>query len=207
MQKIGIAIAAVALIAAIILFYQQSTSSAKIEALQSKVDSLQTTAVEEVPLQVNPNSSIYYVHFDSIDLGYTLRQEMIDKLEARYKSYERELETKMKKLEEEVAQAQKDAQYQTDLWRAQKAGELQRKEQELMQRQQQMSDNFNNEMVKLNNELRKEINDFIEEYRKGKNIDYIVSYQALLYANDSLNLTAPILEGLNKRHSMKKANK
>ena len=41
------------------------------------------------------------------------------------------------------------------------------------------------------------IDNFIKEYNKSHGYDLIISKSSLMFANESLNITAEILEGLN----------
>ncbi len=188
----------------VILFMNNGEASDKIEELNAKILEMEN---DEPPIQVSGDSRVYYVYLDSVNAEYKLTQEMLKKLEAKNNMYQRELENKVRKLQEEAMQAEKDAQYQNDLWKAQKMGELQKKQEDLARREQEMLRNFEIEKERLNSEMYAEVDKFLEEYRKEMNLDFIIARSALLYANDSLNLTRQIINGLNKRYEEKQATK
>lgn len=186
----------------VILFMNNGKASKRIEELNAKIDEMEQ---EESPIQVSGDSRVYYVYLDSINAEYKLTQDMMKKLEAKNNMYQRELESKVRKLQEEAMQAEKDAQYQNDLWKAQKMGELQKKQEDLARREQEMLKNFEIEKDRLNSEMYDEVDKFLEEYRKEMSLDFIIARSALLYANDSLNITRQVINGLNQRYEERQA--
>jgi outer membrane protein len=88
-----------------------------------------------------------------------------------------------------------------------------KKEAELMDRQQKLYDLreqlANDLLVKeqdKNDMLQKAITDYIKKFNTGKNFSYVLGYSqggGILFANDSLDITNEIIEGLNSEYRAK----
>ena len=68
------------------------------------------------------------------------------------------------------------------------------------------------EIQKSNEEVRKTVVDYVKEYNKKANYNFILTHTdgpggVLILANDSLDITNEILEGLNEQYKAKKATK
>ena len=64
--------------------------------------------------------------------------------------------------------------------------------------------------IKMLSDISMEIEGYLEEYNKSAGFDYIFSIQSggqIWVGNEGLDITADILNGLNARHSAKKAGK
>ena len=66
---------------------------------------------------------------------------------------------------------------------------------------QEKSDKYSKELADEGNanaqKVSETIDNFIKEYNKSHGYDLIISKSSLMFANESLNITAEILEGLN----------
>ncbi len=85
-----------------------------------------------------------------------------------------------------------------------KEAELMQKQQDLYQLKQEYEEKAADETVKKNEELRKEIFAFIDKYNKEHdNYTFVLSYSSLgsiMVADSTLDITKPILEGLNQAY-------
>ena len=78
-----------------------------------------------------------------------------------------------------------------------------KKEQEIIQLEQQLTAEFEKEGLEKNQILRDSISQFIKEYNEQKGYDYILTKlgENILYANETLNITKEIVDGLNSRYA------
>jgi outer membrane protein len=78
--------------------------------------------------------------------------------------------------------------------------ELGRKEENLMMLREQLAGQLMEQESKLNKQIYDSIYNFLQRYTAGKNVQYILGYSpggSVLYANDSLDITTQVVEGLN----------
>ncbi len=201
MKNISLALNAILTIAVAVLFYLHFSLKS---SCNNPEDAEPKKEKQKVDISSLKASRIMYVHFDTLSDKYELQQESVKKLEEKQRSYEAQLASKQKQLEQEFMKAQEEAKYMTDIQRAQIGAELQKKEQELYQLQERYSNSFAEEMSNLDKKIKEEINAFLDEYKQDREIDYILNYAVVLYANDSLDVTDEILEGLNRRYNDQK---
>lgn len=156
---------------------------------------------------------VAYVNADSINADYLLMKDFNNEIQQKEAQFQEEYNAKAKKLQDEYqAYMQKKQAGNTSQLDDQKAEQsLGAKKNELDQMQQQR-DELLKEVQERNFELQKKIQRFIVDYNKKAKFDYILGYEnvggSLLYANDSLDITKPIVEGLNQQYkdSLQKAS-
>ena len=90
--------------------------------------------------------------------------------------------------------------------RAKKEEELMMRQQSLMKKKDDLLGAFDEEQSKFNEELFAKLTAYLKTYNKEKNYTFILGYQkggGILFANDSLDITREILDGLNKEYQVK----
>lgn len=200
------------LVVAVVILYILHFTSPGIPATPQPVAATDTLPaninVPEEPvaptlLNMPQASRIVYVHVDSLLDNYNYYQNTQKKLEQRTRAAEKDIEGRMRTLEKDMMEAQQKAQ----------AGQMTRDqmmqtEQELMQRQQELvayrdksTQALVDEEKKMTKELYGNIRSYLTKYKEQNPYDYVLIYTdqagAILYANDSLNITADVLKGLN----------
>lgn len=163
-------------------------------------------------LAIGKSGGIAFVNIDSLQNGLDMFASLRGKLEVKAKSVENELGAKSQAYEKAV----RDYQYKAERGLITRS-EAQATEQQLMQEQQrllalreQLGGELAEEEQVMNRTLINEIHEYLKEYSKGKNYSYILSTafgSNVLYANDSLNITADVLKGLNQRFKEAQAKK
>jgi len=157
----------------------------------------------------NANYSIAFVNSDSIMSQYKQFGVYKTQLENAKMRMEEEMAAKAKKFQAEVEDYQKKVQSY-----AISSDQAQKTEAALMQKQQQLSDlkdNMSNKLMEmeLTNQtiLFDSILSALKSYNKDHNFDYILGYSkgsGILYANEKFDITAPIVEILNKNMEKEK---
>lgn len=156
---------------------------------------------------------IAYVNADSINFNYLLMKDFNAEIQQKEAQFQEAYNTKAKKLQDEYqAYMQKKQAGNTSQLDDQKAEQdLGAKKNELDEMQQQR-DELVKDVQERNFELQKKIQKFIVDYNKKAKFDYILGYEnvggSLLYGNDSLDITKPIVAGLNQQYkdSIQKAS-
>ena len=149
-----------------------------------------------------PESSIVYVNSDSLLDHYDFFNEMKVRMEHKHDSVESLLKEYAKRLDGEVQLYQKQAIGMTDMEKQQKEESLMQKQQELMQLKENMMGMLAEEEGKLNDSIHNNLIGYLQEFNRGRNYNFILGYQkggGILLANDSLDITNAVIEGLNRK--------
>lgn len=153
--------------------------------------------------------SIGFVNSDTIMENYSLVKSMKDSLEAKQAAAEASFTAQQTAFENSVLD------YQTKMKanllsidEATKTEALLTQQQEyLYTLNEELSTKLTEEEVKLNTMLQDSIMNFLKRYNLKYNFDYILGFapgSGILYANDSLDITRDVLEGLNKDYKSEK---
>lgn len=149
---------------------------------------------------------IAYVEYDSLMAKYLLAIDIHKEMMRKETNINNTIEQKANSLQEE--QAEFTRKYQNNVFataeRAQEEYErLARKEQEILQLQQTLVAEYENELQMYHRQLRDSVNNYIIEYNNAKGYDYILTKVGdnILYANEALDITQEIVDGLNSRYA------
>ncbi|WP_231862237.1 OmpH family outer membrane protein [Rufibacter sp. DG15C] len=152
---------------------------------------------------------IVYINADSLLKNYQHFKDAQARLKSKSQRLEQELRGKATSFQKEVGQYQQAGQGMTNEQRAATEQRLAQKEQQL----QAQNQNASNQLAKEENEEMKKIYDKVEAYLKKlsaeKGYKMVLSYtrgnSAILYSDESLDITQDVLKGLNEEY--KSANK
>jgi outer membrane protein len=148
-------------------------------------------------------AGIVYVNSDSLLSEYLFYKNEKDGFEKAQDKIQSELKSQSDRLQSEVETYQQQAVGMTDMERAQKEEQLAMKQQQLMQRKDELINKLDEDQAKSSEELYMRLNNYLKKYNEGKNYNYVLGYQkggGILFANDSLNITGEVIEGLNKEY-------
>ena len=107
----------------------------------------------------------------------------------------------------EVELYQQQAIGMTDAERAKKEEQLTMKQQQIMQKKEEMLDKLDADQSKSSEELYSRLNKYLKKLNTGRNYNFVLGFQkggGILFANDSLNITKDVVEGLNKEYAEEK---
>ncbi len=149
-------------------------------------------------------AGIYYVNTDSLWVNYEFVKEVQDNLKIEKLKLESQFKVKLSAFEKDYMDFQNKA--SKGLISMEDA---QRKEAELMDKQQKLLDLKDELASKLmdmeqdmNDKIQTAIYDYLKKYRSENNINFVLGYNrgggAVLFGNDSLEITNSIVGGLNK---------
>lgn len=162
-------------------------------------------ATAECPSASAPACNIAYVEVDSLMSQYQFAKDFTLLLTKKGENIQNTLSAKERSLQQQAAAMQKK--YESGGFSS--SAELQAAQTELATQQQnlqslgeRLSADFAQEQAKYNDALRDSLQSYIRIYNKSKKFDYILARAGdnLLYANPHLDITAEIVEGLNKRY-------
>lgn len=143
---------------------------------------------------------VLYLNTDSLLMNYQLFQESKTQLEQEQARLENSMQSQAANLEREVMEFQQQYGGMTQSQVDKRKEELGRKEENLMMLREQLSGQLMEQESKLNKQIYDSIYNFLQRYTAGKNVQYILGYSpggSVLYANDSLDITSSVVQGLN----------
>ena len=221
LSRISITLNVLLAIAVAILFYKgfgtDSIGSKSTSAISGKVSDPNALVVTK-PSQSQSNSErnilpfteakqgqgIYFVNTDTLLSRYGVFKKQKAMLEGKSKRFEQDMATRVRILEGELAQAQQKAQ-NNQLTQAQ-AQELeqtfQQKQQALSQYREEQAGKLMEEEKAMSLKLNENIQKYLKTYGTQHRYRYVLGYSlggGILFANDSLDITAAVVEGLNSQ--------
>ena len=171
---------------------------------ESKTDASATkteTAVSEA-------DKIVYVNSDTLLSKYQYAKDITAKMESKGKAAESDLVAKGQAFQREVQQYQAQANSLAADQRAATEQRLQRKDQELKAYQQNAGAALQNENAKEQEALYNKIADYLKNYSKTKGYKMVLTYSKgnanVLFADESLDITAEVVKGLNDAYAKEK---
>jgi len=171
---------------------------------------LSKPTTEANPLVATPTDQlphIYYVNYDSLAKKSTYIQQLRDESEARQTNLSRELDRRVKQFQTEVADYQQKGASMSAIQRELKEQELSRKQQELVQYREDVADRLAKDEAGRADAMVDKIKTFLKQQQGLGNVAYVLAYTKqsnILLANDSLDITTRVIDGLNAQHTAEK---
>ncbi|UZR93386.1 OmpH family outer membrane protein [Chondrinema litorale] len=198
MKNLGTILGAIAIVALIPLYIGQfSGKSDKSDSSSSKTGS------------VTEAGKIAYVNFDTLVQNYKLYEELNQQFMVKRDKAAKQLETRGQSLERELVSFQRRA--QANLLSQNEFNTLQRdlanKQQQYQDYQQTVSTGLLEEERDLNQKLYNNILEYLKKYNADNKFDIIFNYregESIWLAQDALNITQVILDGLNSEYDTTK---
>lgn len=156
----------------------------------------------------NGKLPVAYVNIDTLKLHHELFADLEERMTSEQRKAKRQFTAKQQQFQTEVQNFQRRAQgglvSQKEM--EEKRQEFGMKEQELMIQERNLSQGLAITEQDLLKEWFETLTDYLEEYNKDKGYQLIFPYQSgtFLYANDALDITEEVLEGLNKQYEENK---
>jgi outer membrane protein len=206
MKNFSIALNAILLVLVIILFVMVNNLKKSMGQDGSNLGS-GTMVGKNKPLRVA------HINLDTINEDYLVIKDFKKEVEAKEGEIQEEYSTKGKKLQDEYQayMQRKQSGNISELDAEKEEQNLQAKKNELDGLQQQRDDIMKDAQDRTL-ELQKKVQNYVTNYNKKAQFDYIL-YNVnvgglVVYANDSLDITKPILTGLNQMYkdSVQKAS-
>lgn len=195
MKNLSIVLNAILLVLVIILFVMFNN----LKKSMGQEGSMSTTTGKDRLLK------IAYVNVDSINANYQLMKDFNNEIQQKEAQFQEAYTAKAKKLQDEYQAYMQKKQSgnisQIEDEKDQKDMESKKSELDGMQ---QERDELVKEVQERNYELQKKIQKFIANDNKKMGFDYILGYEnvggAVIYGNDSLDITKPIVTQLNQQY-------
>lgn len=151
---------------------------------------------------------VVYVNSDSLLTNYEYFKAVQKVFEDKSKKAQADLQAKGAAFQREVAAYQQNAGSLSADQRASTEERLARKQQELATYNQNAGNALANEEASENEKLYNKVADFLKVHAKEKGYKIVLTYSksnpAVLYADESLDVTKQVLEGLNAEYKKNK---
>ncbi len=200
-SRISLFLNIVLTIAIIVLFVLYYKLNSKMSSYNLTPDTV--SPIIKVSTKLSGNINAVYINIDTLLSKYNYIKEAKIKLETEQKLKQGQLEREYGKLQNEVEEFKQIAQRLSQEAGQSRQQELAAKEQNLMA----LRENLSNELIKkeqdMTLELQKKISNYLKRYKSQLPFNYVLSYGSsgsVLFANDSLDITKQVIDGLNKEY-------
>jgi outer membrane protein len=152
--------------------------------------------------------NIAYIMADSINKNYYYIEEMQATLKSEAETSEKIMQRNIAKIEKRFQELQKEVNYMTPSQKQEAQKELGQMEQNAQVLRNELANDLAIKEAELQNIFFESINTYLEKYNETAGYDFILSYNLggqILNANDALNITEEILDGLNEDYKVNKA--
>lgn len=177
-------------------------------ACGNKDNKADATATKTSTSTVAGDEKIVYVNSDSLLTKYEYFKELKSKMETKGKAAEGDLAAKTQAFQREVQQYQQQQNTLPADQRAATEQRLARKQQELQAYQQNAGAALQNEQAKEQEVLYNKVADYLKGYAKTKGYKMVLTYSkgnsAILFADESLDVTSAVIVGLNEDYKKNK---
>jgi outer membrane protein len=167
----------------------------------------ETGTAEEV--RTVDSRGIAYVELDSVIAKFNMAADITGDLEAKQRNSEAELTAKSQAFDRDVRDYQNKAQKGliTRATAAEMEQTLAQQQQSLLALRDEMALNLNEESVVAQRQVLEYINQFLAEYNKDHNYQFILAKQfpgPILYSDTALDITNDVVTGLNAKYNAEK---
>lgn len=173
---------------------------------ESKSGGTVSTATKESATAAT--GGIVYVNSDSLLNNYEYFKEIKSKFEGKSKKAEADLKDKGAAFQREVAAYQQGANTMSADQRKETEQRLARKQQELQVYQQNAGAALQNEEAAENEKLYDKVAEYLKKHAKDKGYKMVLTYSkgnsAILFADESLDVTKEVIKGLNEAYKSNK---
>jgi len=210
-KNISVLLNVVLLIAVAVLYYfhfsSQNTCS---DTGISGTDSAAITNPKVMAPKEIKASKIVFINSDVLNEKYDFVKDLTASAQSRQQKLESAYQSKAQKLQQDYADfQQKASQGLLSENQSNAAQEDLMKRKESLDQMESQLQALVEEIQKSNEEVRQTVIDYVKEYNKNGQYNFILTYTegpggVVLLANDSLDITAEIIEGLNAQYKAKK---
>lgn len=170
---------------------------------QCKQQAATVTPQEHAPVAVS-GLKIAFVDVDSLLANYAFYQDLAEEMTRKEENYRLVLAEEANKLQKEIADFQKKIEngvYSSRERAESEQNRLNKKQQAFNEKTQKYSMDLENEGAANSQKISEAVDTFIKEYNKTHGYNLIISRASLLFADESLNITAEVLDGLNAAYT------
>ncbi|NTD99799.1 OmpH family outer membrane protein [Agrobacterium tumefaciens] len=167
----------------------------------------ETKKTDSTTAAVSVNEKIVFVNQDSLLTKYEYYKDLKNKFEKKTKDAQSDLQSKQQAYQREVTQYQQSAGTLSADQRKSTEERLGRKGQELQAYQQNAGGALQNEQAVETEKLYDKVAGYLKTYSKEKGYKMVLTFSkgnsAILFADESLDITSEVIKGLNAEYTKK----
>jgi outer membrane protein len=170
---------------------------------QCKQQAQNSDNAQQAPVAVS-GLKIAFIDVDSLLANYAFYQDLAEEMTRKEENYRLALTEESNKLQKEYADHQNklaNGVYSSAERAQSEENRLQKKNQALMEKSEKYSQELMAESNTNSQKISETIDNYVKEYNKTHGYNLIISKNSLLFADDALNITAEVLEGLNAAYN------
>lgn len=175
---------------------------------QDKTADKTATTAATPAAAVQAGAQIVYINQDTLLAKYNYAKDMTERLQKKGKATQADVESKRQAFQREVAEYQKNAQTMSAEQRAPIEQRLQRSGQNQQTYEQNAAAEFQNAQGTETEKLFNKLVDYTKKFAKEKGYKMVLTYSKsnpnILYGDESLDVTADVLKGLNAEYEKDK---
>ncbi|HNR20220.1 MAG TPA: OmpH family outer membrane protein [Bacteroidia bacterium] len=160
----------------------------------------ETEHVKTLPMP-GGNLSVVFLNSDTLLEKYTYYQNIKKQIERNQKLAEAQIQNKADQLQKEIEAYQQKGAAMSEMERMKEEERLGRKQEEAVDFRKQLLEKLADEEEAYQDSLHNRLISFLKDYNKSHNYKFILGYQkgsGILLADDSLDITPEVIEGINK---------
>lgn len=145
-----------------------------------------------------------YIDVDSLLLNYDYYQDLMEEMTRKEENYRLILAEEINKFEKEYNDHQKKLEngvYSSRDRAESEQNRLAKKQQAIRDKSDKYSQEIMDERESNSQKISETVDKFIKEYNKDHGYNFIFSKASLMFADETLNITADILSGLNSQYN------
>jgi outer membrane protein len=195
MKNLSLILNALLGVAVAVLYYLHFSSPKT--AVATKAVKPKAAAMPKIKFKSTP---LVYVNADSLWENFVLVKQMRKELEAEKKKFESKFEADYHKLESDYIALRDKAETLSQEEGMKMQQDLMAREQKLTEYRQTQSERLAKLEAEKTEKIQKSITEYLTEQYSKSNYAYILGYSAgggILFANDSLEITNEVVDGLN----------
>lgn len=165
--------------------------------------SQQAAAPQQAPVAVS-GLKIAYIDVDSLLANYTFYQDLAEEMTRKEENYRLALTEEYNKWQKDVEAHQKkivNNVYSSNERAQAEENRLSKRQQAIQEKSDKYTQELLAERDANSQKISETVDNFVKEYNKTHGYNMIISKTSLLFADESLNITAEILEGLNAAYN------
>lgn len=196
MKNVSLALNGILVVAVAILYYFHFSSGSKANA--SATDSTIPTDIK-----------IAYINSDTVLKYYDFFKSNVDKLEAKGKKLDQDLQNRAQSLQNDITAYQRNYGSMTIGQAKAVEEDLGKKRQNLELYQRSLEQELMEEQAKVNEELYKKVTDYLKGYAQDKQLQVVLKYNTssdLLYGGTTIDITQDVINGLNEQYKLELAS-
>jgi outer membrane protein len=196
MKNISLVFNVVLSIAVAVLYYLHFNASGN-QAVDKKEAKPKATMMPKIKLKSTP---LVYVNADSLWDNFEMVKQMRKELEGEKQRFETKFEADYHKLENDYLALRDKAETLSQEEGMKQQQDLMAREQKLTEYRQTQSERLAKLEAEKTEKIQKAITEYLTEQYSKSNYAYILGYSAgggILFANDSLEITNEVVDGLN----------